>query len=735
MHENCIARRASRYLLVQVAVCLLYAGYAEGMAIVYYLLAITLAGLALCGPRDPARTSGWRPLSHPHSGQSSSPDTAPGLVVVTLAICDWAVLSQSAVLVACHTLSIIIVIRSLQARTTRNTAEICICSFFVFAGASLLISGIEFAVFFVLYAAGLLGFLAISEAHRLLRASDSTYSPSSIRLPVLPILASLGLTTILYPLVPRFGLGAIQVPVFAGRLSGFSESIQLGDMGQLLLNRDVMLRVRSPAPVYLRGRAFDHYNGRGWEATTDRRWPVATTEPGTFDFRRPGLPLPSAVGTIAISTERYGSAVLFVPTAPLRADIPVPILFHDEEYAVYAGQPITSGLDYTLSYDTERSLVDPTASPPASRGRTARLTRRQLDRYLDTSEASSRVHNLGRQVVSAAGASDEWSRANAILLFLRSGYAYSLEHTHEPGVDPLDEFLFTTKSGHCEYFATAAVLLFRSVGLPARLVSGFSGGERNDIGNYYAVLQSNAHTWAEVYFSGYGWLGLDPSPAFEAAAKPSSWAPLRWLHAFWDAMQFNWHNRVLGISRASQRELWRRLGQLVDRRARLLATGGAALVLLAAVLGGRWRLWGSAPPGRRGASPDTRFRLASRFLRYYVHLSLANWWWRFARIFPGRRHRRSESQGVRLYEELTAELSQVGCGRLDHECPFAYLGRIESTVPFAGNTARRIICAYVATRFGSAAISSAALGFLHDELTTMRKKLRTHKRRNSKGGG
>jgi len=96
---------------------------------------------------------------------------------------------------------------------------------------------------------------------------------------------------------------------------------------------------------------------------------------------------------------------------------------------------------------------------------------------------------------------------------LRHHYRYTLHLPTTAPKDPLANFLFERKEGHCEYFASAMAVMLRSLAIPSRVVNGFRGGEFNDLNGQYVVRASDAHSWVEAYFPGHGWVGFDPTPA------------------------------------------------------------------------------------------------------------------------------------------------------------------------------------------------------------------------------
>ena len=134
--------------------------------------------------------------------------------------------------------------------------------------------------------------------------------------------------------------------------------------------------------------------------------------------------------------------------------------------------------------------------------------------YLQLPRLDPRVKRLADEIT--AGSQNEYDKAANIQRHLMSHYAYTLDLSGTHGEDPLADFLFVRRAGHCEYFASAMTVLLRAEGIPARYVTGFSPGEYNDVGGDYIIRESDAHAWVEVYFPGYGWITFDPTPPGDA---------------------------------------------------------------------------------------------------------------------------------------------------------------------------------------------------------------------------
>ena len=143
------------------------------------------------------------------------------------------------------------------------------------------------------------------------------------------------------------------------------------------------------------------------------------------------------------------------------------------------------------------------------------------------------------------------------------------------GNNPVDEFLFATRAGFCEHYASAFVVLMRAAGVPARVVTGYQGGELNPVGNYLIVRQADAHAWAEVWLTDEGWMRVDPTAAVSPAVYSRASPPrsrnakrcrcclrsnFRWLHGArltWDSLANSWNQLVLGYTLENQRDLMR----------------------------------------------------------------------------------------------------------------------------------------------------------------------------------
>jgi hypothetical protein len=192
----------------------------------------------------------------------------------------------------------------------------------------------------------------------------------------------------------------------------------------------------------------------------------------------------------------------------------------------------------------------PTASPaaqdePLSDG----FKRRYLQLPADT---DPRIGQLAHDITAKGNSIFE--KATLVEAYLRRNYKYTLNLTWAPGAQPVSTFLFTSKAGHCEYFASSMAILLRAAGIPTRVVNGFLTGEYNPVGHDYIVRESDAHSWVEVYIPGNGWIEFDPTPPDPNHHDIS--LALQ-LSQYVDAGELFWNSYVLVYDTGAQMQLFR----------------------------------------------------------------------------------------------------------------------------------------------------------------------------------
>ena len=175
--------------------------------------------------------------------------------------------------------------------------------------------------------------------------------------------------------------------------------------------------------------------------------------------------------------------------------------------------------------------------------------------YLQLPRLDPRIPALAEKVT--ASSTTNYGRAKTIESYLRQNIGYTLEL---PGVesDPLANFLFQRKKGHCEYFASSMVIMLRTLGIPARVVNGFRGGEYNDLNQTYIIRGRDAHSWVEVYFPEYGWVTFDPTPSSPAGEQNDVWSR---IGLYMDAARELWREWIINYDFSHQLRLSAQLGK------------------------------------------------------------------------------------------------------------------------------------------------------------------------------
>jgi predicted nucleic acid-binding protein len=301
---------------------------------------------------------------------------------------------------------------------------------------------------------------------------------------------------------------------------------------------------------------------------------------------------------------------------------------------------------------------------------------RQL--YLQLPPLSEEFHALARQLPGRDEAPLE--TAASIETFLETEYRYSLRTPSQRRSDPVEDFLLDARAGHCEFFATAMIMLTRAHGIPSRLVTGFSQGERNEYGDFEVVRKSDAHAWVEVFDERRGWVAFDPTPSAPASARSRTFDVF--LKRI-DSIRLLWDMYVITFDYERQRDVLMRLGNglralrvpttavltRAKRWAPLLVALGVVSILV--ILLGRTR----------------------RGRRWRFHFKLP-WFLRRGRLYD-----RPEA-AVRFYENLLRRLERSGFSKPPGMTPAEFAGSMEERLPGLTELTRL----YYRVRFGGAVL-------------------------------
>ena len=320
------------------------------------------------------------------------------------------------------------------------------------------------------------------------------------------------LATPLFFMLPRVGgagFGGNQNGLSTS--SGFSDTVKLGGIGRIQQNNEVVMRVKLEGnaerdrDLYFRGIALDTFDNTSWsKSKTMARDPYVRGDSDVVQVDYPASRDNISIQTIYL--EPLDTPVLFALPRAVGIQGNFPIVYKD----IYGSLSYSRGNERT-SY----KVLSDRSQPPVWQLRaddqpyTADVGNyRTLPPVVD-----QRIVDLASQVT--AGTRNRYDKARAIESYLQNSFGYTLEQK-AGGADPLADFLFNVREGHCEYFATAMAIMLRTQGVATRVVNGFHGGEYNDAADVTLVRQRNAHAWVEVYFpKEAAWVTFDPTPFSE----------------------------------------------------------------------------------------------------------------------------------------------------------------------------------------------------------------------------
>lgn len=483
---------------------------------------------------------------------------------------------------------------------------------------------------------------ALAALRSLEPAQAATTLPRQLLPGLVLLLVSLPLTLFAFALVPRLSSPLWGAPQNNDARTGLSGEMSPGAMTELLIDDSPAMRVAFDGPppppeaLYFRAYVMWDYDGSSWHAVNVANLPADPIEPtDTVSYTVTLLP-----------TGRHVLPALDVPLqsvegAELRREH---VLVSDKPVNDTTTYRLSSALHYRLQPTLDRGRASALRLPPDYNPRTVALGQQWRARYGDDAPAIVRA---------------------ALDMFHDDGFSYTL-HPAPLGRDAMDDFLFSTREGFCEYYSSAFTVLMRAAGVPARVVTGYQGGFWNKLGNYLLVRQSDAHAWSEVWLAGRGWVRVDPTAAVRpervqlgAAAAAGSddraWYQDAWLQGFrnrWDVVNRWWDKGVIGFDALRQRGLLTPFGveQTDTRMLTLLLILGSVLFSAAGLT---WALL------------------------------------RRTRMDPA-------LAGLRLLER---KLGKAGVARRQGEGPQHYLTRAARALPGQGDTLRMLMDQYLQLRY------------------------------------
>jgi transglutaminase-like putative cysteine protease len=541
-------------------------------------------------------------------------------------------------------LSLMLGLKAVESKSVRDMLAMLFLAYFVVVTNVLYTQGLVMSAYMVFSV--LVVTAALVHLH-----SGRTGMFADVRRGAVLLAQSLPLAALLFVFFPRLpgALWGVQDDRDEG-VSGFSDTLEPGSVSTLTLSNEVAFRVdfdgAAPArdDLYWRGMVLDTFDGTRWFRKQ------------SFALADRDAPLPPGRIAYSLTQEPHGKEWVFALDVPV--SVPRGTVLRSDR-TVASLRSVRSLMRFELVSAPAAPDAAPgaewTALPPGGNPRARELAGEWTARGLGP-----------RGMIDAA-----------LAYFRDNGFAYSLRPGAMEG-DIVDEFLFASRRGYCEHYASALTFLLRAAGVPARVVTGYQGGEMNPMGEYLIVRQSDAHAWVEVWDGGL-WRRVDPtsvvspqrlavgaeavtSPRGTGVAVPEGLRVLRRVGRLfslgWDAANNSWNQWVLGFSHDRQRGLWQRLG---------------------------------FDPSTRGGAARLAALLASG-----LALVLAAVFWFMLRSRHG-----APDRAVLLYERFCRRMAKAGMPRRAAEGPVHYAGRIARTRPELGPDTQRIVDAYIALRYGS----------------------------------
>jgi hypothetical protein len=591
-------------------------------------------------------------------------------------------------------------------KTASDYQQIAILGFLHLIAGTVLSAGLDYAVVFFGFVVVMPWMLALTHLRNELETQHGLGSPmlrGELQSSALATPSFFGGTTLLaVPLFiltaamffafPRVGFGFLSsLGARTQSVAGFGDNVELGGFGTIRDDPTVVMRVKlkdrpTPPPrslgLRLRGTSFDRYSEGRWSRTQ-----IAGTEikrlHDEYIISRPPKPEDREYEIILDPMEE---SVLFLPDGTVALHVPPVVRAGRNRYRRITQAP---GLDLRYAARAGAPLTYKAFATARGRGFVEQIPKALGKRYVEVPAGYERVEALAQEVVQ--GVSDPHVQAQRVERYLRGGgnFRYTLEQPDTEGKDPLHVFLFEAKAGHCEYFSTAMAIMMRSLGFPARNVTGFLGADYNPYGDYYAVRNGHAHSWVEVLIDGH-WVTFDPTPASGQVFTSPSGLTVK-LRQIMDAMRVRWAEYIVEYNIRDQAK----------------ALQGFA-AWYRSLRGKR----GAAPTNGRGDSgdehefgpipfrPDWRWFVAIMSV-FGVGVLVVRW---------SRKRRRQTRAGcqldpdrdraVRLYLSLESSLRTAGHARPSDVTPTEHAEELGRSGFLAADEVSQVTEAYLVARFG-----------------------------------
>ena len=483
---------------------------------------------------------------------------------------DYFILSRGFLPATVHLALFGVVVRMFSLRRERDHVTLAILAFLMVLASAVLTVDSIFLFSFALFMMMAVGTFVLMEMRRSGHAANiqarHSNDPQEHRhlafalarvAPGLMFMILIGGAVVFF-LMPRMSAGYMGGYSFGTDLSsGFSDHVQLGQIGQIQQSGAVVMHIQidgdtiGRSDLHWRGVTLADFDGRTWSSPRDQ-FTLQHQSDNTFKVPRATVFARSFAKPILAREHVIHYRVLMEPIdtnvfflAPWARSVTgnYRMLASDGGGAVY-------NLDSQRSisrYEADSDIA--TATPAELRAAGRDYPSEIAAPYLALREVDPRVPQLAAQITRSA--TNDFDKAAAIENHLRTRFGYTLQLPQTPVKDPIANFLFERKQGHCEYFASSMAVMLRTIGIPSRVVTGFRSDEFNDLTGNYVVRAKDAHAWVEAYFPGYGWQTFDPTPA-GGSGSPQGWNRLA---LYVDAMASFWRDWVVSYDTSHQYSL------------------------------------------------------------------------------------------------------------------------------------------------------------------------------------
>jgi transglutaminase-like putative cysteine protease len=483
---------------------------------------------------------------------------------------DYFVLSRGFLPATVHLALFGVVVRMFSLRRERDHVTLAILAFLMVLASAVLTVDSIFLFSFALFMMMAVGTFVLMEMRRSGHAANiqarHSNDPQEHRhlafalarvAPALMLMILIGGAVVFF-LMPRMSAGYMGGYSFGTDLSsGFSDHVQLGQIGQIQQSGAVVMHIQidgdtvGRSDLHWRGVTLADFDGRTWSSPRDQ-FTLQHQSDNTFKVPRATVFARSFAKPILAREHVIHYRVLMEPIdtnvfflAPWARSVTgnYRMLASDGGGAVYNLDSQRSISRYEA--DSDIATATPAELRTAGRDYPAPIT----GQYLRLPSLDARVPQLAAQITRSA--TNDFDKAAAIENHLRTRFGYTLQLPQTPVKDPIANFLFERRQGHCEYFASSMAVMLRTIGIPSRVVTGFRSDEFNDLTGNYVVRAKDAHAWVEAYFPGYGWQTFDPTPA-GGSGSPQGWNRLA---LYVDAMASFWRDWVVSYDTSHQYSL------------------------------------------------------------------------------------------------------------------------------------------------------------------------------------